>query len=113
MINRKVELKHRWTKPSVLAAAGVDIDNIYSSNIIFTPKDAKSYVSVDTLSTEDNERLSQLLRKEFERSVYGSECKTNSENKNLTNEYKYFLVSNSVGVNRLFVLIYLNQGDNA
>ena len=30
-----------------------------------------------------------------------------------TNEYRYFLKSNFVGVNRLFVLIYSNQDDNA
>ena len=32
-----------------------------------------------------------------------------SENKNTTNEYSYFLESNFVGVNRLFVFVYLNK----
>ena len=36
-----------------------------------------------------------------------------SENKNTTNEYRYFLESNFVGVYRLFVLVYSNQDDNA
>ena len=36
-----------------------------------------------------------------------------SENKNKTNEFKYFLESNFVEVNRLFVLVYTSQGDNA
>ena len=31
----------------------------------------------------------------------------------MANEYRYFLESNFVGVNRLFVLIYLNQDENA
>ena len=35
------------------------------------------------------------------------------ENKNTTNEYKYFLESNFAGVNRLFVLAYSNEDDNA
>ena len=35
------------------------------------------------------------------------------ENKNKTNEFRYFLESNFVGVNRLFVLVYSNHGGNA
>ena len=34
-------------------------------------------------------------------------------NKNTTNEYRYFLESNFVGVNTLFVLVYTNQNVNA
>ena len=39
--------------------------------------------------------------------------KTKSENKNTTNEHRYFIKSGFVGVNRLFVLVYSNQDDNA
>ena len=45
--------------------------------------------------------------------MYSNEYKTKKENKNLTNENRYFLKSNFVGVYRFFVLIYLNQDDNA
>ena len=31
----------------------------------------------------------------------------------MTNEYRYFLESNFVGVNILFALVYSNQDDNA
>ena len=31
----------------------------------------------------------------------------------MTNEYKYFLKSNFVGVNRLFVIVYSNQDANS
>ena len=34
---------------------------------------------------------------------------TKSENKSRTNEYKYFLDSNFVGVNELFVFVYSNK----
>ena len=34
--------------------------------------------------------------------------KTKKESKHATNEYRYFLKSNFVGVNRLFVLVYTN-----
>ena len=41
--------------------------------------------------------------------VYWNEYKTKSENKNTVNEYRYFLESNFVGANRLYVLVYSNQ----
>ena len=67
------------------------------------------YQPVVTLSAKDNQTLSNFLRKGFERSVYRNEYKTKSENKNRTNECRYFIESNFVGVNRLLVLIYPNQ----
>ena len=53
-------------------------------NNIFTIKDRKLYVPVVTLSAKDNNKLSKLLTKGFERSVYWNEYKTKSENKNTT-----------------------------
>ena len=41
--------------------------------------------------------------------VHLNEYKTKGEIKNTTNEYRYFIESNFVGVNRLLVLIYPNQ----
>ena len=42
-----------------------------------------------------------------------NEYKTKNENKNRTNEYRYFFESNFVGANRLFVLVYTNQDAHA
>ena len=97
----------------VLSAAGADNANAKSNNNIFTIKDTKLYVPVVTLSARENQKLSKLPSKEFERSVYWNEYKTKSEKKNTTNEYIYFLKSHFVGVNRLFVLVYTNQDTNA
>ena len=72
----------------------------------------KLHVPVVTLSAKDNQKLSKMLSKGCERSIYWNERKTKSENKNTTNEYRYFLKSNFVGVNRLFVLVNSNQGNN-
>ena len=75
-----------------MSAAGNDnTNNINSSNIIVTIRDTKLYVSVVTLSARDNQKSSKLLSKEFERSVYWNEYKTQSKNNNMTNEYEYFL----------------------
>ena len=79
--------------------------------IIFTLKDKKLYVPVVTLSARDNQKSSKLLSKGFEWSVSWSEYETRSENENTTNECRYFLESNFVRVNRLFVLVYSNVDD--
>ena len=102
--------KLKWARYCVLSAAGADKNNANPYNIIFTIKDTRLYVPVVTLSVKDNQKLSKLLTIGFERSVYLHEYKTKSETKNTTpNEYRYFLESNFVGVNRLFVLFYLNR----
>ena len=77
-----------------LSAAGNDNDN--DNNIISTIKDTKIYVSVVTLSARDNQKLSKLLSKEFERSAYWDEYKTKVR-------IKIRLY------NRLFVLVYSNR----
>ena len=81
--------------------------------MIIIYKGTKLYVPVVTLSARNNPKLSNLLIKGFERLVYWNKYKTKSENKNTTNEYKYFLESDFVGVNRLFVLVYANEANNA
>ena len=83
------------------------------NNIIFTIKDTKLYVPVVTLSAKDNKKLSNLFGRVFERSVYLNEYRTNSVNKYTTNEYRCFLKSNFVGVNRLFALGYSDQNPNS
>ena len=112
-INCKVELKVKWTKYCVLHAACADNTNTNANNIIFTIKNTELYVPVVSLWVRDNQKLSKPLSKWFEGSVYWNEYKTESENKNTTNEYRYFLESNFVGVNRLLVLVYANEDDSA
>ena len=72
LINCKIEIKLKWTKYYVLAVLGKENDNadVDSNNNIFTIKDTKLYLSVVTLSTEDNEKLLKPLSKGRERSVY-------------------------------------------
>ena len=110
LINCKLELKLKQTNHCVLSANGNDNDDTNSNAIIFTIKDIKLYAPALTLLAKDNKKL---LSKGFERSVYLNEYKTKSQNRNTINRYRYFLESNFVGVNRLFVLVYSNQDDNA
>ena len=74
-------------------------ENANANNIIFTIKGTKLYVPVVTLSPRNNQKLSKLFSKGFERSVYWNEYKTKSDNKNAANEFRYFLELNFVGVN--------------
>ena len=110
IVNCKAGLKLKTTKHCVLAVAGNDNTNGNPNNIIFTIKDTKLYVPVVTLWVKYNQNLSKLLSKGLERSVYWSEYKTKSEN---GNRCRYFLESNFVGINRLFVLVYSNQDSNS
>ena len=71
LINCKVELKLRWTKHCVLSVLGDENDNANAdSNITFTIKDTRLHVPVVTLSAKDNQKLSKLLRRGFEKLVY-------------------------------------------
>ena len=92
-----------------MSKAGEDNANDRDDKIIFAIKHTKLYVPVVTLSARGNQKLSKFLSKVFERSVYWNEYKTKNENKNATNEYRYFLESNFVGVKRYFVLVYTNM----
>ena len=61
----------------------------------------------------DNQKLSKRLSKGFKRLVYWNGYNTKTENKNMTNEHRYFLEPNFVEVNRLFVLVCTNEDENA
>ena len=96
-----------------MPAADADItNNIDFNNTTFAIKDKKLYVPVVTLLARDNQEVSKFLSKGFERSVYWNEYKTKSENRNTTNEFRYFIKSNFVGVNKLFALVYPNRNND-
>ena len=49
------------------------------------------------------------LQKDLKDPFIQNEYKAEKHNKNTVNEFRYFLVSSFVGVNRLFVLVYSNE----
>ena len=82
LINCKVELKLKWTKYCVLSTGGTEnVINDNDNNIIFTIKDTQLYIPVVNLIARNNQKLSKLLSKGFERSVYWNKYKTKSDNK--------------------------------
>ena len=61
LINCKVELSLKWYENCILSSAG--------TAATFTITDAKLYVPIVTLRTEDNTKLSKLLNKGFKSSI--------------------------------------------
>ena len=93
LINCKVELSLRWNKNCVLS-------NV-AGNSTFKITDAKLYVPVVTLSTEDNAKLSKLMTEGFKRSVYWNEYKVIPEQRYNANDNIRKLIDPSwQGINR-------------
>ena len=63
LISCKTELSLKWYERCLVTAA---------NTATFKITDAKRYVSIVTLSAEDNAKLSKLLSDRFKRAVYWS-----------------------------------------
>ena len=100
------------------AAIGADANSTGVDSATFKITDAKLYVPVVTLSTEDNAKLTKQLNEGFKRSVYWNEYKV-IDNKVVeivaNNAEKYIrelLDLSYQGAKRLFVLAYDNTAGN-
>ena len=101
LINCKVELSLKWYERCLLTAA---------TTATFKITDAKLYVPIVTLSSEDNVKLSKLLSEGFKRPIYWNKYKIIFKNYN--DEYiRERLDASFQGVNRLFVLAYARGDD--
>ena len=80
-----------------------------NGKVKFKIADAKPYVPVITLSTQDNAKLFQELKSGFKRTInwnrYQSDPKTYAQNRYLITKLSF------QGVNRLFVLSFENKND--
>ena len=102
LINCKIEFSLGWYEECILSNAG--------TAATFKITDAKLYVPIVTLKTEDNTKLSKLLSEGFKRPIYWNKYKIIFKNYN--NEYiRERLDASFQGVNKLFVLPYAS-GDN-
>ena len=94
------------------AAIGANANATSADSATFKITDEKLYVSVVTLSTEDNTKLTKELSEGFKRPVYWNKCKvTDNKVVDITgkDEEKYItelLDSSYRGAKRLFVLTY-------
>ena len=111
MINCKVELSLRWIDNCVLitAAVGADTNATGVDSATFKITDAKLYVLVVFLSTEDSAKLAKQLSEGFKRIVYWNKYKTIDNVNTLIRE---MFESGYQGVKRMLVLAYKNtDGD--
>ena len=100
LINCKIKLNLTWKRECVLSTD--------DGNAVFIINDTKLYVSVVTLSKEDNKDFSEQQNKKFQKSIYWNEYKTKEINEDaVANVFKYIDLDPSFqGVNRLFVMAY-------
>ena len=90
-----------WNKNCILSSE--------DDNSVFAITDTKLYVSIVTLSAEDNVKLSKLLGEGFKRSIYWNKYKVIPNKTYDANGYiRKLLDSSYQGVKRLFVLAYDN-----
>ena len=102
LINCKVEFLLGWYEECILSNAG--------NAATFTITDAKLYVPIVTLRTENNTKLSKLLSKGFKRPIYWNKYKLIFRNYN-TKYIREKIDASFQGVNKLFFLPYA-RGNN-
>ena len=103
LINCKVELSLKWYENCILSSAG--------TAATFAITDTKLYVPVVTLKTGDNAKLSELLSKGFEISVYWNKHKAILTNYTADSCIRKQLYASFQGINKLFVPPYA-RGNN-
>ena len=102
LINCKIELSLNWYENCILSNSG--------TAATFKITDAKLYIPIATVKTEDNTKLSKLLSEGFKRHIYWNEYKVISEKIYAEDGNIRILIDLSWrGINRLFVLSYLRD----
>ena len=103
LINSEINLHLNWFKNCIIVANNAD----HSTK--FSIPDAKLYVTLVTLSTQDNAKLLEQLKSSFKRKINWNE----HQSKKLTerqNQYLDYLIDPSFqGINRLFVLLFEDE----
>ena len=106
LINCEVNLILTWSSTCVLISTKID-----GQNATFAITDTKPYVSVVTLSTQENIKFLQQLKSGFKRVInwnkYLSKPELLAQNPNLN----HLVEPSFQGVNRLFVLAFENDDD--
>ena len=112
MINCEIELVLTWSKNCALA--DMTPTNNPSTESAFQITDAKLYVPVVTLSTENDKKLLEQLKSGFKRTVKWNKYRSQMTIQPQNNNFNYLIDPTFTSVNRLFVLSLKrnNAGDN-
>ena len=99
LINCEINFILTWSANCVIT------NDAANQATIFAITDTKRYVSVVTLSTQDNAKLLQQLKSGFKSTINWNKYHLKIKALNASNSYLDFLIDPSFqGVNRLFVL---------
>ena len=71
LINCEITLDLNWSENGVIVTT-----NVAAQTAIFSISDAKHYVSVVTLSPQDNVKLLEQLKSGFKRTINWNKCQT-------------------------------------
>ena len=102
LINTKLYIELNWTKYSVFCNQ--------NQNSIFQITKCELHIPIVTLNTENNNKLSELLSKGFERAVVWNEYKSKTERVTIPQNDNMFrrttLDVSFQGVSKLFAAVY-------
>ena len=101
LINCKINLILTWSINCVIVST-----NVANQNATFEITDTKLYVSVVTLSTQDNSRLLQNLTSGFKRVINWNKYLSKPELLRRNPNLDHLVEPSFQGVNRLFVLVF-------
>ena len=86
---------------------------INPTSATYTITDTKLYVSVVTLSAQDDNKLLQQSKTGFKRTVKWNKYRSGMSNQDKTDNLNYLVDPKFTKVNRLFVLSFENEDDKS
>ena len=104
LINCEITLDLNWSENCVIVAT-----NIAKPGATFSITDAKLYVPVVALSTQDNAKLHEQLKSGFKRTINWNKYQAKVSTGRINQYLNYLIDSSFQGVYRLFVLPFENE----
>ena len=121
LINYEVSLTLTWSENCVITSksareADTDADPAVAginnpTNAVFKIIDCKLYVSVVTLSAENNTKLLEQLKTGFKRTITWNKYRSEMSNHTKNNNLNYLIDPTFTNANRLSVLSFENEDD--
>ena len=116
LVNCKVSLALSWSANCVITSMEKRITTGKNrgdspTNATFKITDCKLYVPVVTLSAENDNKLLELLKTGFKRTIKWSIYRSGMSNQTNNNNLYYLIDPTFANVNRLFVLSFENEED--
>ena len=122
LINSEVSLTLSWSANCVITGlekrlvtvaqgSNPEVGNNSPTNAIFKITDCKLYVSVFTLSAENDNKLLEQLKTRFKRTIKWNKYRFEMSNQTRNFSLNYLIDPTFTNVNRLFVLSFENETD--